>query len=109
MASELNRREIWMYTFKPPGKRRPVLVLTQQEVIGMLRTVMIAPIISTIHGAPSKVIVGIDEGLKKNSAINLDHVQTVDKACLERFIGNTSREKMSAVCSTLAIAVGCAS
>ncbi len=109
MASELNRGEIWMYTIKPPDKRRPVLVLTRQEVIGMLRTVMVAPLTSTIHGALSEVIVGIDEGLKKDSAINLDHVQTVDKAPLERFIGSISREKMSAACGALAIAVGCAS
>ena len=87
----------------------PVLVLTRQEVIGMLHTVMVAPITSTIHGAPSEVIVGIDEGLKKDSAINLDHVQTVEKARLKRFLGSVSREKMTAVCRALDIATGCAS
>ena len=109
MASQLNRGEIWMYTFAPPNKRRPVLVLTRQEVIGMLHTVMVAPITSTIHGAPSEVIVGIDEGLKKDSAINLDHVQTVEKARLKRFVGSVSPEKMTAVCRALNLATGCAS
>ena len=98
-----------MYTFKPPDKRRPVLVLTRQEVIEMLRTVMVAPITSTIHGAPSEVIVGIDEGLKRDSALNLDHVQTVDKTRLKRFVGSISREKMASVCRALNIATGCAS
>ena len=107
MASRLNRGEIWLYSFAPPDKRRPVLVLTRQEVIGMLRTVMVAPITSTIHGAPSEVIVGVDEGLKKDSAINLDHVQTVDKHRLKRFVGNVGRAKMTAVCKALAIATGC--
>ncbi len=109
MASQLNRGEIWMYTFASPNKRRPVLVLTRQEVIGLLRTVMVAPITSTIHGAPSEVVVGIDEGLKKDSAINLDHVQTVDKTRLKRFIGSISPEKMTAVCRALNLAAGCAS
>ncbi len=109
MAAQLNRGEIWMYTFAPPDKRRPVLVLTRQEVIGMLRTVMVAPITSTIHGAPSEVIVGIEEGLKKDSAINLDHVQTVDKTRLKRFIGSISPEKMTAVCRALNVATGCVS
>jgi len=98
-----------MYTFSPPNKRRPVLVLTRQEVIGLLRTVMVAPITSTIHGAPSEVLVGIDEGLKRDSAINLDHVQTVDKNRLKRFIGTVGNEKMIAVCKALNIATGCAS
>ncbi len=109
MASRLNRGEIWMFTFAPPDKRRPVLVLTRQEVIEMLRTVMVAPITSTMHGAPSEVIVGTDEGLKRESAINLDHVQTVDKARLKRFIGSVGPEKMTAVCQALNIATGCAS
>jgi len=37
-----------MYTFRAPDKRRPVLVLTRQEVIGLLHTVMVAPITSTV-------------------------------------------------------------
>ena len=109
MASRLSRGEIWMYTFSPPDKRRPVLVLTRQEVIGLLRTVIVAPITSTIHGAPSEVIVGIDEGLKRESAINLDYVQTVDKTRLKRFIGSVGPQKMFAVCRALNIATGCAS
>ena len=108
MASQLNRGEIWMYTFASPDKRRPVLVLTRQEVIGVLRTVMVAPITSTIHGAPSEVPAGVEEGLKKQSAINLDHVQTVDKNRLKRFVGTVGSAKMREVCRALAIATGCA-
>jgi mRNA interferase MazF len=108
MAARLNRGESWIYAFASPEKRRPVLVLTRQEVIGLLRTVMVAPITSTIHGAPSEVVVGVDEGLKKDSAINLDHVQTVDKHRLKRFIGSVGPDKLAAVCKALAIATGCA-
>jgi mRNA interferase MazF len=97
-----------MYTFAPPNKRRPVLVMTRQEAIGLLRTVMVAPITSTIYGAPSEVLVGIEEGLKRDSAVNLDHVQTVDKQRLKRYVGRVGPEKMTAVCKALAIATGCA-
>lgn len=108
MARELNRGEIWMYTFKPPDKRRPVLVLTRQQVIPLLDTVMVAPVTSAIRGAPSEVMVGIDEGLKGDSAVNLDHVQTVERSRLHRFVGSLDRRKMAEVCRALAIAVGCA-
>ncbi len=109
MERRVNRGEIWLFTFKPPDKRRPVLVLTRQEVIGLLSTVMVAPITSAIRGAPSEVLVGVDEGLKAPSAVNLDHVQTVEQRQLSHYVGNLDRHKMSAVCKALAIATGCAS
>ena len=101
------RGQIWQYSFGRPDKRRPVLVISRSEVIGLLHTVMVAPITTTIHGAPSEVIVGVEEGLKQDSAINLDHVQTVEKAQLTRFVGTISVQKMHAVCHALAIATGC--
>src|SRR5262245_7495625 len=107
MADRLERGQIWQYSFSRPDKRRPVVVLTRSEVIELLHTVMVAPITSTIYGAPSEVVIGIDEGLKRESAINLDHVQTVDKTKLTRFVGTLGPHKMKAVCHALAIATGC--
>jgi mRNA interferase MazF len=109
VAERVGRGEIWLYTFKPPDKRRPVLVLTRQEVIEHLSTVMVAPITTTIRGAPSEVLVGVDHGLKSDCAVNLDHVQTVEQSRLRRFLGTLPRQKMSEVCRALAIATGCTS
>ena len=83
------------------------MVLTRQEVIDLLHTVMVAPVTSTLRGAPSEVRIGIEEGLKHDSVVNLDHVQTVEKARLRRRIGQPGPEKMSAVCRALAVATGC--
>ena len=107
MAREIARGEIWLYTFKPPDKRRPVLVLSRPDVIPLLRTVMVAPITSTIYGAPSEVVVGVEEGLKTESAVNLDHVQTVEQARLRHFVGSLRPSKMAEVCQALATATGC--
>jgi mRNA interferase MazF len=107
VAERIERGQIWQYHFSRPDKRRPVLVLTRPEVIDLLHTVMVAPITSTIHGVPSEVIVGVEEGLKADSAVNLDHVQTVEKARLTRFVGTVGKQKMRAVCRALAIAVNC--
>jgi mRNA interferase MazF len=104
----VNRGEIWTYRFKAPDKRRPVLVLSRQEVIPLLHTVMVAPVTSTRRGAPSEVAVGSDEGLKHDSAINLDHVQTVERARLISFVGTVGAARMRQVCRALAIATGCA-
>ena len=107
MAEGVERGQIWLFEFSRPDKRRPVLVLTRPEVIELLHTVMVAPITSTIRGAPSEVIVGVEEGLKRDSAVNLDHVQTVEKSKLKRFIGSLGPQKMTAVCRALSIATGC--
>ena len=108
MARSISRGEVWTLVFRQPDKRRPVLVLTRQEVIGLLHTVMVAPITSTIRGAPSEVLVGVDEGLRHESAVNLDHVQTVEQARLTRRLGHLGPAKMRDVCRALAIAAGCA-
>ena len=107
MAPRVSRGEIWLYTFGSPDKRRPVLVLSRQKAISLLHTVLVAPITSTAHGAPSEVQVGIEEGLKNSSVVNLDQVQTVDQKKLHHFVGTLSPVKMSAVCQALLIATGC--
>jgi mRNA interferase MazF len=108
VARALNRGEIWTYHFKAPDKRRPVLILTRQHAIALLNWVMVAPITSTIHGLPSEILVGIEEGLKGPSAVNLDNLQSVDKSRLRRYVGALTPLKLEAVCRALAIASGCA-
>lgn len=107
MAREVRRGEIWRYRFKAPDKLRPVVVLSRPEVIGLLHTVMAAPVTSRVRGTPSEVLLGVAEGLKHESAANLDHVQTVEKARLVGYVGSLGPDKMRAVCRALAIAVGC--
>jgi mRNA interferase MazF len=107
MARAVNRGEIWQYRFKAPDKRRPVLVLSRQEVIPLLHTVMVAPVTSTRRGAPSEVPVGAAQGLKHNSAVNLDHVQTVERARLVSFVGSLDAAMLRQVCRALAVATGC--
>jgi mRNA interferase MazF len=82
-------------------------VLSRQKAIDLLRTVLVAPITSSAHGAPSEVPVGVEDGLKHESVINLDQVQTVDQTKLHYFVGTVGPEKMDAVCRALLIATGC--
>ena len=51
---------------------------------------------------------GLAEGLKHQSAVNRDHVQTISRVRLARYVGHIGGEKMRAVCRALAIATGCA-
>ena len=103
----VQRGEVWLNTFGKPDKRRPVVVPTRDEVVVLLHTVTVAPITSTIHGAPSEVIVGIEEGLKHESAVNLDHLQTVAQSSLGTYIGRLPAAKLHEECKAAGIALGC--
>jgi len=107
MARRVSCGDVWIYEFGRPDKRRPVVVLSRPEAIAVLHTVMVAPITSTVRGLPSEVRVGAAEGLKHDSAVNLDHVQTVEQARLSRQLGQLGRDKLRSMCRALAAATGC--
>jgi mRNA interferase MazF len=107
MARRIERGEVWLYEFSKPDKRRPVVVISRQDAIELIDTVMVAPIRSSIIGAPSEVVVGVAEGLKHESAVSLDHVQTVEKSRLRNCVGRLAPLKMTALCRALGIATGC--
>jgi len=52
----LIRGEIRWYTFRLPDKRRPVLVLTRDEVIDRLNEIIVAPVTRTIRGLRTEVL-----------------------------------------------------
>ena len=91
----------------PVRVRRPVLVLTCDVLAVWLHTGTVAPITSTIRGAPTEVRVGVVEGLKHEYVVNLDHVQTVPRSDLQQSIGRLGPGRMFEVCRALNAAFGC--
>ena len=92
--------------FKKPDKFRPVVVLTRQETIPLLHTVTVAPITRTIRGVPSEVLIGVEEGLKESSVINLHHLVTIPQSQLRRFIGSLPPAKMQEILQAMLFALG---
>lgn len=107
MARAVARGEIWLLDLPRPDKRRPVLVLSRSSLIGLLHTVTVCAITSTLRGSPTEVEVGPDEGLEKTSCANLCNLFTVQKRELKTFVGTVDGEKMAGVCRALMIAAGC--
>jgi mRNA-degrading endonuclease toxin of MazEF toxin-antitoxin module len=73
----------------------------------VLETATVAAITSTLRGSPTEVIVGIEEGLKRTSCVNLVNVFTVRKSDLHKYVGSLPSEKMREVCRALVLATGC--
>lgn len=107
MADGLNRGEIWLLDLSRPDKRRPVLILSRTSLVGLLHTVTVAAITSTLRGAPTEVELGLDEGLKQTSCVNLCNLFTVRKSQLRHFVGSVGHEKMREICRSLLIACAC--
>lgn len=107
MARRLNRGEIWLLDRPRPDKRRPVLVLSRPSLLRVLHTVTVAAVTSTLRGAPTEVEVGVDEGLKAPSCVNLCNVFTVRQSDVRTFVGTVNAGKMRRICRALEIACGC--
>ena len=104
--AEVSRGEIWQFAFPKPSGKRPVLVLTRDDMIEGLNTVTVAPLTSTIRDVPSEVVVGQEVGLKHPSAINLHHLATVPKAGLRTYVGTAPPEVMRRVREAMLFALG---
>ena len=74
----MNRGEIRWYTFRPPDKRRPVLILTRDSAIEVLTGITIAPLTSTIRNIPTEVLLSPDQdSVLREAAVNLDNMQAI--------------------------------
>ena len=70
----MKRGEIRWYTFRPPDKRRPVLLLTRDDVVDSLNEIIVAPLTRTVRGLRTEVLITAEDGMPVASAINFDHV-----------------------------------
>ena len=75
----MNRGEIRWYTFRPPDKRRPVLILTRSDVIDRLNDIIVAPVTRTIRGLATEVVLSPEEGMPVLCALNFDHVSLAQR------------------------------
>jgi mRNA interferase MazF len=102
VAEELSWGDIRMVTL---DKVRPAVVLTRSVVIRHLNTVTVAPITSTVRGIPTEVPVGVENGLKAPSAVALDHLVTVSKSRIGRWLGALGHERKREVREALLFAL----
>jgi mRNA interferase MazF len=106
MARMMRRGEVRWYEFSKPDKKRPVLVLTRDSALEFLGEVTIAPITSAIRDIPSEVLLTNDDGMRRDCAVNLDHVQTVSKRRIGALITTLSLRRMAEVRDALLFSLG---
>jgi len=78
----VRRGEIRWYAFTAPDKRRPVLMLTRDAVIGSVNEIITAPVPRTIRGISTEMLLTVDDGMPVVCTLNLDHVALAQKSLI---------------------------
>lgn len=95
------------YLEHPEWGRRPVLVLTRDAAIPVLKRVAIASISRTIRGIPTEVILDEDDGMPTRCAVSLDNLGDAWTAMLTEQVTTLGPQRMNDICRALNIAIGC--
>lgn len=103
----MKRGEIRWYTFAAPDKRGPVLILTRNSALRYLTGITVAPVTSTIRDIPSEVLLTPEEdAVERLCAVNLDNIQTVQKAQIGAHLTTLSPLRMQEVEQAVSFALG---
>jgi mRNA interferase MazF len=102
----VKRGEIRWYTFRLPDKRRPVLILTRDEVIDQLNEIIVVPVTRTIRGLTTEIVLTSDDGMPVTCALNFDHVSLAQRDRMGAVICNLPETRWPEVQRVLMIACG---
>lgn len=98
--------ELWL--MEPPnGKRRPVLIVTRNEAIAVLKNIVVAPVTSTIRAIPTNMVVGAREGIDHDSVASFDNLSAVPKSVLTQRLGAIDPLRLHEICAALDALADC--
>ena len=102
----MRQGDIW-FGETPNTNGRPYLVLTRNEALAHLSTVLVAPITRSMRGIPTEVPLGPDNGLRQECAATLDNAIAIRRAHLTSHLGELGDGRWSEVCTALRAAIDC--
>jgi mRNA interferase MazF len=82
-------------------------VLTRDEALPQLRSVVVALVTRTIRRIETEVEIGPDDGMPVACAVSLDNLRTVPQALLTEPITRLDAARMDLICRALAHSTGC--
>jgi mRNA interferase MazF len=92
--------ELWLME-TPNQKRRPVLVVSRDEVIPVLNNVIVAPVTSTVRDIPTCIPVGPAQGIDHDSVATFDNLAAVPKSVLTVRLGALGAGGRRLICTAL--------
>ena len=100
---EINQYQIVIVNLDPTigseiKKTRPYVVISPDEMNKFLRTVIIAPLTSTLKNYPTRIKVKYQN---KEGRIVIDQIRTIDKSRIVKISGKLSKKEIEAVKHTI--------
>jgi mRNA interferase MazF len=89
-----------LYRVRKPGADDPkasrvfAVASRQASIDSRFASVVCVPVYSARHGLATQVPVGIDEGLKHDSALHCDELVSISKTRLTAFVGTLSSSRL---------------
>ena len=103
MVAYPQREEVWLVSLEPAvgseiRKTRPCVVVSPNETNRLLRTVIVAPLTSTIKNYPTRSEITFQN---KQGSVVLDQIRTVDKSRLIKKLGTVTSEEYQFIAEIL--------
>jgi mRNA interferase MazF len=103
---EVRQGEIWWGDL-PDEKSRPYVVLTRNEAIPVVHSVLVAPVSRRQRGIATEVGLDSHDGVAIESWANLDNIKTLRKAYLTRRLTTLAPGRWHEVCAAMRAAIDC--
>jgi mRNA interferase MazF len=101
----IRRGDVWWA--EPPYGRHPVVVLTRDAAIPLLRDLLVMPVNSRARGIPTEVPLDEADGMPKPCVATADNTGQLSGALLVEHITSLSPERMSSICRAVSLAIDC--
>lgn len=98
--------EVW-WAEAPDLGRRPVMVVTRDQAIPVLRTILVAPVTRTVRGIPTEIPLGVEEGLPAECAATFDNLQPVPKWSLVERLAPVTTGRQQQICTVMDAVADC--
>jgi mRNA interferase MazF len=105
VVSEPRQGEIWWA--EAEDKRRPVLVITRDDAIPVLRRLVVAPVTRTVRGIPTEVALSQREGLPLECAASFDNLQPINRHLLTERVGSLPGPRRHEICNAFEALADC--
>lgn len=96
--------EIWWAT--TGDKRRPVLVVTRSEAVGVLSAIVVAPVTRTVRDIATEIALSREEGLGVECAASFDNLQRIQRSALTAKAGELGIRR-GQICDALRALADC--
>jgi len=101
----VKRGEVWWADLPAPLGRRPVVLLSRDEVYRVRNAATVAAVTTSVRQIPVEVPLTAEDGLPKFCVVNVDNLMTIGKERLKERICSLGTEKMEALGHALRFAL----